>query len=50
MRRLLPILLLVSLLGAPHASAQYAARRDSLASGTPAFRATELIAPGVPEL
>ena len=47
MRRLLPILLLISLLGAPHASAQYAVRQDSLAVRTPTFRATELIAPAV---
>ena len=47
MRRLLPLILVLSLLGAPRASAQYAARRDSAAVSTLVFRATELIAPGV---
>ena len=47
MKRFLPILLVLSVLLGPQARAQVAVRVDSSAVRTPAFRATELIAPGV---
>ncbi len=49
MKRLLPILLILCLLGAPAARAQYAVRDTAaMRAGAriPAFRATQLIAPG----
>ncbi len=46
MRRLLPVILLTALLAGPAARAQMAVRVDTAAVRAPAFRASQLIAPG----